>query len=385
MVTICLQCGVEGWDNAFVYCMKCLNEAVHRYCLDVIPKTFDEFVPWVCDVCEEESQKTSHSNSDARTQGKTCSGQIEVDSTITLNKKRIRHLPKSLENGHNKNEAGLRSPHKELDSCKDAKTQGKRSSEQIEVYSTITPKKKRISHSTESSENGHCKNGAGLQSLYEKLDFSEVPKTQGKACSEQIEVDSTITPNKKRISHSIESLENGHCKNGSGLQSPCEELDFSEDPKTQGKACSEQIEDDSTITLDKTRISHLAERVEKGVGLQSSHKEPDSSKDAELVSQYRPSRVGTKSIDDCSHMVLIDNEPRSPIKSSLLPKAKEVEVVSNGPSRKAKLRRLNDSSLLVTTNQSGSLESAKSDEDVPLPCNPTNKGKIIIMKKRLSL
>lgn len=28
--TICLQCGDKGFTNAFVYCVKCLQFAVHR-------------------------------------------------------------------------------------------------------------------------------------------------------------------------------------------------------------------------------------------------------------------------------------------------------------------------------------------------------------------
>ncbi|CAH9101704.1 unnamed protein product [Cuscuta europaea] len=51
-VTICLQCGDQGFNNAFVFCVKCLEFAVHRYCLDTIPETFDEFVRWVCDECK---------------------------------------------------------------------------------------------------------------------------------------------------------------------------------------------------------------------------------------------------------------------------------------------------------------------------------------------
>lgn len=49
--TTCLQCGDVGFDNAYVYCNKCLKFAVHRYCLPEIPKTYDEFVHWVCDDC----------------------------------------------------------------------------------------------------------------------------------------------------------------------------------------------------------------------------------------------------------------------------------------------------------------------------------------------
>ncbi|KAL8459301.1 hypothetical protein ACS0TY_036697 [Phlomoides rotata] len=52
--TICVQCGDKGFTNAFVYCVKCLQFAVHRYCLSVVPKSVDEFVRWVCSDCEME-------------------------------------------------------------------------------------------------------------------------------------------------------------------------------------------------------------------------------------------------------------------------------------------------------------------------------------------
>ncbi|KAI3460497.1 hypothetical protein Pfo_017160 [Paulownia fortunei] len=54
--TICLQCGDRVFTNAFLYCVKCLDVAVHRYCLDVIPEAVNEFVQWVCDDCEVEVQ-----------------------------------------------------------------------------------------------------------------------------------------------------------------------------------------------------------------------------------------------------------------------------------------------------------------------------------------
>ncbi|XP_047976591.1 uncharacterized protein LOC125218855 isoform X2 [Salvia hispanica] len=50
--TICLQCGDKGFENALVHCVRCLKFAVHRYCLDNIPDTFDEFVCWFCDDCK---------------------------------------------------------------------------------------------------------------------------------------------------------------------------------------------------------------------------------------------------------------------------------------------------------------------------------------------
>ncbi|KAL4572732.1 hypothetical protein LXL04_019515 [Taraxacum kok-saghyz] len=50
-VLICQTCGDKGFTNAFIYCVKCLGFVVHRYCLHVI--TFDEFVHWVCEDCQQ--------------------------------------------------------------------------------------------------------------------------------------------------------------------------------------------------------------------------------------------------------------------------------------------------------------------------------------------
>ncbi|KAK4433756.1 hypothetical protein Salat_0538300 [Sesamum alatum] len=60
--TVCLQCGDRGFTNALVYCVKCLDVAVHRYCMAVIPKTFDEFVRWICHDCEVEEQNSYATN-----------------------------------------------------------------------------------------------------------------------------------------------------------------------------------------------------------------------------------------------------------------------------------------------------------------------------------
>ncbi|XP_051124138.1 uncharacterized protein LOC127246676 [Andrographis paniculata] len=51
MGTVCLQCGDVGFDNALVYCVRCLKYAVHRYCMETV--TFDEYVHWLCDDCVE--------------------------------------------------------------------------------------------------------------------------------------------------------------------------------------------------------------------------------------------------------------------------------------------------------------------------------------------
>ncbi|XP_057501926.1 uncharacterized protein LOC130785754 [Actinidia eriantha] len=59
MVTICQQCGDKGFENAFVFCVSCLNFAVHRYCLPKLPETFDEFVCWFCEDCQPKPTKPS--------------------------------------------------------------------------------------------------------------------------------------------------------------------------------------------------------------------------------------------------------------------------------------------------------------------------------------
>ncbi|KAF5467778.1 hypothetical protein F2P56_011995 [Juglans regia] len=51
-VTICQKCGDRGFSVALIYCAKCQVSAEHRYCLEVLPATFDEYVTWFCDDCE---------------------------------------------------------------------------------------------------------------------------------------------------------------------------------------------------------------------------------------------------------------------------------------------------------------------------------------------
>ncbi|KAM7514710.1 hypothetical protein LguiA_004293 [Lonicera macranthoides] len=53
MVWICLQCGDEGISSALVYCDKCLNCTIHKYCLDELPLLLNEPVHWVCEDCED--------------------------------------------------------------------------------------------------------------------------------------------------------------------------------------------------------------------------------------------------------------------------------------------------------------------------------------------
>ncbi|KAL0391813.1 UNVERIFIED_CONTAM: hypothetical protein Sradi_2404100 [Sesamum radiatum] len=83
---VCLQCGDRGFTNAFVYCVKCLDVAVHRYCLAVIPKTFDEFVHWVCHDCEVEQQNSSathrHGNIQCQARDRKASEHIKGFSRV---------------------------------------------------------------------------------------------------------------------------------------------------------------------------------------------------------------------------------------------------------------------------------------------------------------
>lgn len=51
-VDICQQCGDTGFIEALNYCKICRTYPIHRYCLDKLPKTFDEYVTWFCEDCE---------------------------------------------------------------------------------------------------------------------------------------------------------------------------------------------------------------------------------------------------------------------------------------------------------------------------------------------
>ncbi|XP_059308199.1 uncharacterized protein LOC132059573 isoform X1 [Lycium ferocissimum] len=84
MGTICLNCGGKGFTNAYVFCVKCLEVAVHRYCLEIV--TFDEDVYWVCDDCEvkepdelniKKSDAISEENGDC-TSSRHCKASSEV-------------------------------------------------------------------------------------------------------------------------------------------------------------------------------------------------------------------------------------------------------------------------------------------------------------------
>ncbi|XP_024641400.2 uncharacterized protein [Medicago truncatula] len=50
-VSVCLKCGDEGFEETLVYCKKCEDCALHRYCLDG-PVIFTEEVIWFCEDCK---------------------------------------------------------------------------------------------------------------------------------------------------------------------------------------------------------------------------------------------------------------------------------------------------------------------------------------------
>ncbi|XP_038899416.1 uncharacterized protein LOC120086715 isoform X2 [Benincasa hispida] len=52
MVDICQKCGDRGFLEALNYCKKCQAYPIHRYCLDPLPESFDEYVTWLCEDCE---------------------------------------------------------------------------------------------------------------------------------------------------------------------------------------------------------------------------------------------------------------------------------------------------------------------------------------------
>ncbi|CAH1412724.1 unnamed protein product [Lactuca virosa] len=64
-VLVCQTCGDEGFTNAFVYCVKCLEFAIHRYCLKEMPKSYTERVIWYCESCQTtvENEVTSPNKS----------------------------------------------------------------------------------------------------------------------------------------------------------------------------------------------------------------------------------------------------------------------------------------------------------------------------------
>ncbi|CAL5185445.1 unnamed protein product [Lathyrus oleraceus] len=62
-VSVCLTCGDEGFKEAIVYCSKCGDYAMHRYCL-AGPVIFTDKVTWFCEDCEEMVLEVDHPNTE---------------------------------------------------------------------------------------------------------------------------------------------------------------------------------------------------------------------------------------------------------------------------------------------------------------------------------
>ncbi|XP_058779039.1 uncharacterized protein LOC131653029 [Vicia villosa] len=62
-VSVCLMCGNKGFEKAIVYCSKCGDYAMHRYCL-ARPVALTDKVTWFCIDCEEVVVKADHPNSE---------------------------------------------------------------------------------------------------------------------------------------------------------------------------------------------------------------------------------------------------------------------------------------------------------------------------------
>ncbi|KAG9139413.1 hypothetical protein Leryth_017328 [Lithospermum erythrorhizon] len=122
MVTICLQCGDVGYDNAYVYCVKCLKFAVHRYCLPEIPKTFDEFVDWVCDDCEAACSGSADKKALLNTKdGGRCTERVIFASTSGSKKKIISQSSPGKDESNGKTGLILQSVHENLGSSGDVR------------------------------------------------------------------------------------------------------------------------------------------------------------------------------------------------------------------------------------------------------------------------
>ncbi|KAL7589223.1 hypothetical protein Lser_V15G39934 [Lactuca serriola] len=93
-VLVCQTCGDKGFTNAYVYCIKCLKFVIHRYCLNVIPKSFDEFVEWACEDCQQSLSNpfTSHKFNPSRSDKQTAA--IAPQVKTKKQKKKPKRKPK---------------------------------------------------------------------------------------------------------------------------------------------------------------------------------------------------------------------------------------------------------------------------------------------------
>lgn len=87
MVRVCLQCGNKGFSDALNECVKCQKYFIHSYCLDKLPEKLDEFVHWVCDICEIDLSKElpSVELNPVQFEGRDQTGFKNVDVQLTVN------------------------------------------------------------------------------------------------------------------------------------------------------------------------------------------------------------------------------------------------------------------------------------------------------------
>ncbi|XP_058188959.1 uncharacterized protein LOC131306621 isoform X1 [Rhododendron vialii] len=111
---VCQYCGGKGFENAFVYCITCLSFAVHRYCLPVLPKTFDEFVRWYCEDCEPKSANHSPPenpcSSPSRSPSRRTDHLISKGVRVKKSKKKLKKKNVSLSVPQTKDQGQQRSP-----------------------------------------------------------------------------------------------------------------------------------------------------------------------------------------------------------------------------------------------------------------------------------
>lgn len=79
-IPVCLTCGDVGFEETLVYCNKCEECALHRYCLDG-PVIFTDEVIWYCEDCEEEVIDTNCTDQDSSDSSDSSDSESEVDSS----------------------------------------------------------------------------------------------------------------------------------------------------------------------------------------------------------------------------------------------------------------------------------------------------------------
>ncbi|XP_022773353.1 uncharacterized protein LOC111315694 [Durio zibethinus] len=86
MVTACQMCGDRGFSVALIHCDNCQASAVHRYCLDKLPATFEEHVVWFCVDCEPNVVESST---------------LQQDHPVSSSQSRLKDSPVRKSKGNN--------------------------------------------------------------------------------------------------------------------------------------------------------------------------------------------------------------------------------------------------------------------------------------------